>query len=190
MKLRTLACLVGFLVLAPFVLGQEDSGADWKVFEFGSADQVRAEIAKLPKDSGLGTTGNQGWTPLMFAAAFNSSPEVITVLVKAGAELEARTETGKTPLMNAAMFNSSPKVITVLVKAGAELEARTKAGWTPLMFAAMFNTSPEVITALLEAGADAKVKNQDGKTALDYAKENEKIYKTKAYWELNDATYK
>ena len=57
------------------------------------------------------------------------------------------------------------------------------------MFAARYGSNPEVITALLEAGADAKAKDQDGKTALDHAKENEKIYKTKAYWELNDAYY-
>ncbi|MBO46365.1 MAG: hypothetical protein CMJ96_05645 [Planctomycetes bacterium] len=90
----------------------------------------------------------------------------------------------------AAQFNSNPEVITVLLKAGAELEARAEDGSTPLMFAAVGNSSPEVITALLKAGANAKTKSKTGKTALDYAKENEKIYKTKAYWELNDAFYK
>jgi hypothetical protein len=35
----------------------------------------------------------------------------------------------------------------------------------------------------------AGVRTQAGKTALDYAKENEKIYKTEAYGELADATY-
>ena len=122
MKLKILACLIGILLLAPFVLGQEDSGVDWEVFKNGSADQVRAEIAKLPKDSGLEAWDEEGWTPLMHAASFNSNPDVITVLLK--------------------------------------------------------------------AGADVKVKSRLGETALDYAKENEEIYKTKAYWELNDANYK
>ncbi|HJM39611.1 MAG TPA: ankyrin repeat domain-containing protein, partial [Planctomycetota bacterium] len=56
-----------------------------------------------------------------------------------------------------------------------------------LMLAARYNSSLEVITVLLKAGANAKTKSKTGETALDYAKENEKIYKTKAYWELNDA---
>ena len=39
----------------------------------------------------------------------------------------------------------------------------------------------------VKIGANAKTKSKTGETALDYAKENEKIYKTKAYWELKDA---
>ena len=51
------------------------------------------------------------------------------------------------------------------------------------------NSNPAIIETLLEAGANAKAKDKEGKTAIDYAKENEKIYKTKAYWKLNDALY-
>ena len=58
------------------------------------------------------------------------------------------------------------------------------------MYAAECSLRPEAITVLLKAGADGKAKSVAGKTALDYAKGNEKIYRTKAYWELNDATYK
>ena len=95
--------------------------------------------------------------------------------------------TPATPLMVAAINNSSPEVITALLKAGAEVNARDEDGKTPLILAARYNSSPEVITALLKAGANTKAKEIGGKTALDCAKENEKIYKTKAYWELNDA---
>ena len=157
MKLKILACLIGFLVLVPSSCGRGESASEsvvnWKIFESGTPEQVKAEIAKLPKDSGLETRTEDGWTPLMLAAVGNSNPEVITALLKAGAKLEARDE----------------------------------AGWTPLMIAAGFNSNPEVITALLKAGANAKTKSKTGETALDYAKENEKIYKTKAYWELKDA---
>jgi ankyrin repeat protein len=101
--------------------------------------------------------------------------------------VNARDENGVTPLMLAAQFNSNSEVITAFLKAGAEVNARDENGVTPLMLAAQFNSNPEVITAFLKAGANAKTKSKKGKTALDYAKENEKIYKTKAYWELNDA---
>ena len=47
----------------------------------------------------------------------------------------------------------------------------------------------EAIEVLLKAGADAKAKDKQGKTAADHAKDNEKIYKTKVYWKLNEARY-
>ena len=46
-----------------------------------------------------------------------------------------------------------------------------------------------MIEALLKAGANAKAKDKEGKTAADHAKENEKLYKTQAYWKLNDLQY-
>ena len=51
------------------------------------------------------------------------------------------------------------------------------------------NPKPEVIETLLKAGANAKAKDGEGQTALDYAKDNEKIYKTKVYWKLNELQY-
>ena len=57
------------------------------------------------------------------------------------------------------------------------------------MFAADRNSNPEVIETLLSAGANGRTKDEEGKTAADHAKANEKIYKTKAYWKLNDMQY-
>ncbi len=153
MKFKGLACLIGLLALAPTAFGQDSAQVNWEVFKYGTPAQVEAEIENLTEDGGL----------------------------------EARDAIGRTPLMFAAGNNSNLEVITALLKAGAEIEARDEIGGTPLMLAAENNSNPEVITALLKAGADAKAKDSTGKSALDYAKENNEIYKTKAYWELNDA---
>ena len=80
-------------------------------------------------------------------------------------------------------------IIEALLKAGADIEARANTGLTPLMLAATGNFNPKIIETLLKADANAKAKDKEEKTAFDYAKENEKIYKTKAYWNLNDAQY-
>ena len=58
-----------------------------------------------------------------------------------------------------------------------------------MMRAAWLNENPEMIEALLKAGANAKAKDKKGKTAVDHAKENEKLYKTKVYWKLNELQY-
>lgn len=54
---------------------------------------------------------------------------------------------------------------------------------TPLHDAAENGTATDV-TALLEAGADPKAWNKTGKTPWDYAKENEALKGTDAYWRL------
>jgi len=47
--------------------------------------------------------------------------------------------------------------------------------------------TPEAVETLLKADANVTARNERGKTVIDYAKKNENIYKTKAYWKLNDA---
>ena len=111
----------------------------------------------------------------------------VQAAIEAGADVNARGEDGLTPL-HVAAANPNSEVITALAKAGADVKARDEVGWNPLHFAAINNSNPEVITALLKAGADPKVK-ASGKLPLDYAKGNEKLKGTDAFWALNDASY-
>ena len=60
----------------------------------------------------------------------------------------------------------------------------------PSLFdAVVLENSPDMLSALIEAGADSKARDLHGLTAFDYAKENEHIKNSKAYWQLNDAQY-
>ena len=135
-----------------------------------------------------------GETPLIYAAQYNSNPAVITTLLKAGADIEARTTAegfpaslGWTALLWAAGYNR-PEVITVLLKAGADINVRGKAGTTVLMAAARYNSQPEVMTTLLKAGADAKAKDNIGQTAFDWAQGNATLKGTDAYRMLQQAS--
>lgn len=130
-----------------------------------------------------------GFTPIMFASALNTNPEIITTLLQNDAKVNDRTKSGEKPLMLASAKNLNPEVITILLKNGANINDRDKLGSTPLMFASRFNSNPEIITTLLQNGADVKAKDTDGKTALDYAQENPKIYRTDAYWQMNNLMY-
>ena len=109
------------------------------------------------------------------------------MLLEAGADLAARNERGTTPLHDAA-FRGNAETVTVLLEAGADLEARNESGTTPLHMAALGGNA-ETVTALLEAGADPKAPDNDGNLPFDYAKDNERLTETDAYWKLNDARF-
>ena len=112
-----------------------------------------------------------GWTALMYAAMFNSNPEVIFTLLRAGSNVNAKDKFGTTVLMCAAAGNSNPEVIRTLLRTGSKVNTKDKDGETALMLAAGHNSNAEaIIPVLLNAGADIFAKNNEGKTALDYAK--------------------
>jgi ankyrin repeat protein len=91
-------------------------------------------------------------------------------------------------LITAIQANDLPAVKESLEQ-GAEVNARDNGGWTPLMIAANYSSTPEIVTLLLEKGADALAKDEDGKKAIDYAKENDQLKDTKAYWKLHDQSF-
>jgi ankyrin repeat protein len=139
-----------------------------KLVETGTPQDVQAAISK---GADVNAPMDCCYTPLIYAAKFNPNPEVLTTLLKAGADIEARDKAfqGMTALMWAAEFNENPDVITTLLKAGADLKVQDKAyGATALMLAARRNR-PEMITALLKAGADFEARSKDGMTALMFA---------------------
>jgi ankyrin repeat protein len=102
-------------------------------------------------------------TPLMLAAANSSSPEIVTLLIEKGAEVNTSTSSGFTPLMIAA--SNTPELVSLLLANGAKIEARTTRNETSLMFA-VWNSPAEIGTLLIEAGADVNAKDVDGLTPL------------------------
>ena len=114
----------------------------------------------------------------------------VVACLTAGAEVKARSDTlSLTPLHYAAALNGSAAVIGALVAAGAEVDARDIYDHTPLHSAARYSGSPAVILALLDAGADTAARSGDGNTPWDYAKDNEVLRKTDAYWRLNEGRF-
>ena len=109
-------------------------------------------------------------TPLHSAAQWNADPEVVELLVQAGADIRARTESGYSALDLAVLHNGNPAVLEALVRAGADVNAPDRFGRTPLHRAAQ--ESPVVFPLLLRLGADITSVDEQGRTPLDYAREN------------------
>jgi len=128
----------------------------------------------------------------MLAAAEDHFPEVITMRVKSGVDVNAKDPNGMTPLAYALTWGvitgQRPEVAMALMKSGANINEKDPNGGIPLMYAANNGNAPRLIPAFLKASADAKAKDCDGKTALDYAKANEKLSGTEAYRQLEVAS--
>ena len=113
-----------------------------------------------------------GSTPLHFASVWARDPVIVSLLVQAGAEVNARNGSGGSPLHSAARSSENPAMIAALVEAGAELDAWTERGYhgddglTPL-HEAVASGQPSVVAALLAAGADVHARDrEDGPTPL------------------------
>ena len=94
----------------------------------GSVQQVReAILAGVCIDA----KSQDNRTALMAAAEENRDPEVIHVLLEAGADINAKDEgykDGAPALVLAAMGNSNPEVVDTLIQAGADVEAKDEDG--------------------------------------------------------------
>ena len=83
--------------------------------------------------------------------------------------------------MLASGFNPSMDVVLTLLKNGAQINQKDKKGWNSLIYACATGENPDIIITLLQRGANANIRDAMGKSAIDYAKNNPKIYNTKAY---------
>jgi ankyrin repeat protein len=109
-------------------------------------------------------------TPLITIAARAGALDVLQYLIKAGADLNARTPTGETPLMLAAFFGeegetTSPRheaAVRLLVNAGAAVENEPHY-YTPLSYAA-YQGRARTLRYLLERGAAVNANVYNGVT--------------------------
>lgn len=109
-----------------------------------------------------------GRTALMFACYLNNR-RVITALIAAGADVNARDDQGQTVLMVACEGYADKVVIEELIAAGAEVNSTDPQGKTALMVAAD-DVKVYAIDALSAAGANVGAVDLRGRSAFEYAR--------------------
>ena len=95
---------------------------------------------------------------------------IIDLLIRAGADVNARSDAGETPLTYAAL-NSQLGATNRLLRADADVNTVNEEGESLLMRAVARN---DLLLAgvIVDAGADVNYQAADGRTALDVARAN------------------
>jgi len=101
-------------------------------------------------------------TPLHYAAIYGSQ-ESIEFLLKAGANPNARDQSGATPLVYAAWSYERTRL---LVEHNADVNAATKHGITPVLVAAGVHGNVRTVRYLLDKGADVNARTEDNEDPL------------------------
>lgn len=131
----------------------------------GVMNEIETAALRAAKDK----SGN---TALMFALSNGGTPQIVSVLLGAGEDVNATGEDGTTALMLAVRNGCNLETVKLLLAAGAKVGSADEDGVTAAELAVRNDCNPEVIRLLLGAGArigpedaaDYVVRNARGET--------------------------
>jgi len=101
----------------------------------------------------------------MHGSCYDGDIEMVQLLIKGGANIEARSKSGNTPLICAA-HHGKTEIVKILLERNADIEAKGKYGNTALLSAA-YNKHIDTVNSLIGAGANTDVKNRFNQTVDD-----------------------
>ncbi|MBN2177218.1 MAG: ankyrin repeat domain-containing protein [Demequinaceae bacterium] len=134
----------------------------------GDVDRVQVVVADF---TDLDTDLPVGLPPLHFAAQVNQ-PEIVSILIDAGASIETRDVQGRTPLMVASSF-AEASVIQECLDAGADVSAANSVALQAAAWHyAAHHGNVAALEMLLDEGADINAVDAVDWTALHYAAHN------------------
>ena len=102
--------------------------------------------------------------PLMLAIE-HGKENIVELLIKGGAQIEAMDGNGNTALINAAKDPNRVAVVKRFLQLGANVNASNSHGFTPLMVAVK-SGSEEMVSTLLDKRPNLEARAHDGDTAL------------------------
>ncbi|MCK5519804.1 MAG: ankyrin repeat domain-containing protein [Candidatus Marinimicrobia bacterium] len=105
----------------------------------------------------------KGFTPLINASNYGKT-DIIELLLKHGADINAKTKTGLSSILNAAQ-SSSIETVRLLIEHGANINDQENSGVTPLINA-IANIDFDIAEYLIKKGADPLLSDSKGRSAV------------------------
>ncbi|MGA1203859.1 MAG: ankyrin repeat domain-containing protein, partial [Planctomycetota bacterium] len=125
MLLRGRGLLLGLVLLTSLLGGGGLLRAqEYEYFPLHAAardDDLTRVRSLVEAGAAIDARDNDGWTPLMLAAANSTTPEIVQLLLDKGAAIDARDLLDKTPLMLAADHSTTPEIVQLLLDKGAAI---------------------------------------------------------------------
>lgn len=154
------------------------SSDDYYSSSFWSGASEAYVKTKLHNADVLNKRSDFGETPFIYAIIFNSNPNLISVLIDLGADVNVCDDTGDSPLMYAAYYNTNPDIVSLLIESGADVNHKNSSGETVLHHSLQNENCLAIIKALVRGGADLNVLNNQGFSPLVYALQQIELQQT------------
>jgi len=154
------------LVSLPLFAADRDPGTAFAVaIEDGDADAVKELLKEHSTETPI-DYGEHKITPLL-KAAWDGEAEIVTLLLEAGAKINAKaTDTGETALMNA-VSSGHPEIVKILLEKGADVTPKNKFDFNAFT-SAVAAGKMDMAGMLLDAGAKPD-EGASGLTPLQFA---------------------
>ena len=131
-------------------------------------DDNPAPVAAFVRENGINAGfGGKFFKPLLVGASMFNARNVVRMLLRKGADVNARSWNESTPL-HAVVSGGSPEILRMLLRNGkAKVDARNKRGETPMCLAAKMDR--RICAEILrKKGADPNAEDSEGHTARSY----------------------
>jgi ankyrin repeat protein len=171
--MKTLCCTLAFLFLLAIFSDLAAAAGTNEDLNRRFVEAVRGKDADgvrflLAQGASADAPDDRGWTGLMYAAHAGDE-KTVTLLLRHGAQVNARNKAGVTPLILAALSQNDPsEIVGLLLRRGAAVNARDHTGGSALNYAVDAGNRASV-RALLRAGAQTNMRGTLGELPLSQA---------------------
>lgn len=161
MAARRVALLAAVLLAAACGSG---TSLDKRLLRVATQGDRRKVNELLAKGAHVDALDEDGWTPLLWAAA-HGNEDTVQALLDAGADREAATRRERQGALTLAAKWNRVEVVQALLRRGLSPDRRDNIGWSALMWASLQGRT-DVVRALLDGGASIGTVDSDGNTPL------------------------